>query len=132
MKAKDFLFSIDMKVRDYECDLQGVVNNANYQHYMEHCRHEWFESLGDNFGDMHNRGYDAFVREVKITYRKSLHSGDHFRAGLNVRREGAKIIFEQVILLPDGTIAADGEVVVVVVKDGVLTKGGFFDEYLSK
>ena len=38
MKEQNYLFSIDLKVRDYECDLQGVVNNANYQHYMEHTR----------------------------------------------------------------------------------------------
>ena len=48
-----------MKVRDYECDLQGVVNNANYQHYMEHTRHEFLESLGVNFGKMHEDGLDA-------------------------------------------------------------------------
>ena len=58
---KEYIFKLTDKVRDYECDLQGVVNNSNYQHYMEHTRHEFLESLGENFGAMHEKGIDAFV-----------------------------------------------------------------------
>ena len=32
-----YIYELTLKVRDYECDLQGIVNNANYQHYLEHC-----------------------------------------------------------------------------------------------
>ena len=65
---KTYLFTLEDKVRDYECDLQGVVNNANYQHYMEHARHEFLEYLGENFGAMHEQGIDAFVARVDIQY----------------------------------------------------------------
>ena len=44
-----YIFSMIEKVRDYECDMQGVVNNANYQHYLEHTRHEFISSLGESF-----------------------------------------------------------------------------------
>lgn len=131
MKAKDYIFSLEMKVRDYECDLQGVVNNANYQHYMEHARHEFWESFGANFGQMHEAGLDAFVYKVTITYRKSLRSGDKFRSALNCRIKSPKLIFEQDILMEDGSIAAHGEVEVVAVQDGVVTRGEYFQELLK-
>lgn len=52
----EYIFELVMKVRDYECDLQGIVNNANYQHYMEHTRHEFIKTAGLNFSDLHNKG----------------------------------------------------------------------------
>lgn len=45
MEEKRTLFEQAMKVRDYECDAQGIVNNANYQHYYEVVRHEFWKSI---------------------------------------------------------------------------------------
>lgn len=130
---KKYLFLLEMKVRDYECDLQGVVNNANYQHYMEHARHEFLESLGDNFSQMHNMGLDAFVARVEIDFKLSLKSGDRFWVGLNVHREGPRLIFEQdVIRLEDKKLSAVGRVSAVLVKDGKLTRGEYFDRLLAE
>lgn len=131
MKEQEIMFSLDMKVRDYECDLQGVVNNANYQRYMEHTRHEYWESLGANFGHMHEIGLDCFVHKVTITYRKALRSGDHFRSVLRCYVKAPKLIFEQDILFSDGTVAAHGEVEVLAVQNGVLTRGEYFEQLLG-
>lgn len=38
MKATKYIFSTQMEVRDYECDIQGIVNNARYLHYTEPTR----------------------------------------------------------------------------------------------
>ena len=129
--ALNYIFNLDMKVRDYECDLQGVVNNANYQHYMEHTRHEFLESLGANFGQMHEDGLDAFVTKVTISYKKSLRSGDSFRSARRCSMRAPKLIFHQDILHLDGTLAARGEVECVVVDHGRLTRGEFFAELLK-
>ncbi|MDR1402892.1 MAG: acyl-CoA thioesterase [Tannerellaceae bacterium] len=130
---KDYMFKLTVKVRDYECDLQGVVNNSNYLRYMEHTRHEFLESLGENFGAMHSRGVDALVARVAIQFKTSLRSGDSFVSCLNLLREGPKLVFYQDIYrASDGAVAAKGRVETVVVANGVLTRGEYFDDLLKK
>lgn len=130
---KEYIFKLEMKVRDYECDLQGVVNNSNYQRYMEHTRHEFLESLGENFGAMHAAGIDAFVSSVTIQFRQSLRSGDAFISCLNIKKNGPKLEFEQDIYrTSDGALATKGKVESVVVVNGKLTRGEYFDELLKK
>ena len=130
---KAYIFTLTDKVRDYECDLQGVVNNSNYQHYMEHARHEFLESLGENFGAMHERGIDAFVARVDIRYKVSLRSGDRYFSCLNVYKDGVKLVFEQDIYhVPTFTLAVKGIVDTVLVENGKLTRGDYFDQLLEK
>lgn len=130
---KEYMFEIEMKVRDYECDLQCVVNNANYQHYLEHARHEFLESAGANFGELHERGIDAMVARVEIDYKVSLTSGDRFVVRLNIHREGAKLVFlEDVYRLPDNKLCAKGRVESICVQDGRLTRGELFDEIFAE
>jgi acyl-CoA thioester hydrolase len=129
---KAYIFKLEMKVRDYECDLQGVVNNSNYQRYMEHTRHEYMESLGENFGRLHERGIDAFVSKVEIRFKHSLRSGDRLLSCLNLRREGIRLVFEQDIYrMSDGMLAVSGKVEVVTVEDGKLTRGDYFDRLIA-
>jgi acyl-CoA thioester hydrolase len=129
---KEYIFRLEMKVRDYECDLQGVVNNSNYQRYMEHTRHEYMESLGENFGRLHEKGIDAFVSKVEIRFKHSLRSGDRFLSCMNIRREGIKLVFEQDIYrMPGNILAASGKVDTVIVENGKLTRGEFFDQLMA-
>jgi acyl-CoA thioester hydrolase len=129
----EYNFKLEIKVRDYECDLQGVVNNSNYQRYMEHTRHEYLESLGENFGAMHEKGVDAFVSRVDIQFRTSLRSGDSCLSCLRAVREGAKLVFYQDLFrVSDKALAARGKVEIVVVVNGKLTRGDYFDDLLNK
>lgn len=128
----EYIFYIELKVRDYECDLQGVVNNANYQHYMEHARHEFLESQGINFGKLHDEGVDAMVSKAEIEYKVSLHSGDRIKIGVNIQRKGVKLIFkEDIYRLEDNKLCAKGNIESICVKDGKLTRGELFDEIFS-
>lgn len=97
-----YVFDLTLKVRDYECDLQGIVNNANYQHYIEHTRHEFLRSQGVSFADLHHRGIDAVVARLQMSFKTPLRSGDEFVSRLALRKEGIKYVFVQDIFrLPD-------------------------------
>ena len=129
MNLDNYKFTHEMKVRDYECDLQGIVNNANYQHFMEHSRHELLDSLGVNFGKLHEDGIDAMVAKITIEYKIPLRSGDKFVVGINLERKGPKIIFYQDIYrLSDGNLCTKGIVETICVENGRLTRGAIFDE----
>lgn len=96
MTDKHDSFGLEFIVRDYECDLQGVVNNANYQHYLEHARHEFLISKGISFADLHNEGIDLIVTRVEIDYKFPLRSRDKFIVKLRIEREGnVRLVFVQ-------------------------------------
>lgn len=98
----EYIYELRLKVRDYECDLQGIVNNANYQHYIEHTRHEFLRSENVSFADLHNRGIDAVVARLTMAFKTPLRSGDEFVSKLALRKEGIKYVFVQDIFrLPD-------------------------------
>ena len=77
---KEYLFTTSLETRDYECDLQGVVNNANYQHYLEYTRHKWLQSRGQSFQQWHEKGIDAMVSEINIKYKSPLHGQEAYTA----------------------------------------------------
>ena len=85
---RKYIFELEMQVRDYECDMEGIVNNAIYQHYLEHTRHEFLASSGISFIEMHERGVDPVVNRIEINYKTPLRSRDKFISKLYMRREG--------------------------------------------
>ena len=127
------IFELEMKVRDYECDMQGVVNNANYQHYFEHARHEYMASKGPSFSTLHEQGIDIMVARIEIKYRHSLRSGDRFVVRLNMKREGIKlIIFHELYNLPGQTLCAKATVDAIIVDNGKLTRGELFGQLFGE
>jgi acyl-CoA thioester hydrolase len=120
MSKKHYSFNLEFSVRDYECDLQGIVNNANYQHYLEHARHEFLLSRGVSFAALHKEEIDLIVIRVEIDYKYPLKSCDSFVVKLNIRREGnLRLIFEQDIFrLPDEKLVVHAEVTGIASRNG--------------
>lgn len=120
MNVNKEYFSHEFTVRDYECDLQGVVNNANYQHYLEHARHEFLISKGIDFVQLHDEGTDLIVSRVEIDYKYPLRSRDKFVVRLTIERKGnARLLFIQDIYrLPDEKHIVHAEVTGVATRKG--------------
>lgn len=114
------IFEVEFIVRDYECDLQAVVNNANYQHYLEHARHEYLISKGVNFVDLHNEGIDLIVTRVEIDYKYPLRSRDRFIVKVDIEREGnARLVFiQEICRIPDKKLIVKARVTGVATKNG--------------
>jgi acyl-CoA thioester hydrolase len=113
-------YNLKFVVRDYECDLQGVVNNANYQHYLEHARHQFLISRGISFVQLHDEGIDLIVTKVEIEYKLPLRSRDEFIVTVEIQREGnARILFVQnIFMLPDLKLVVKAKVTGVATKKG--------------
>ena len=126
------LFRHRMKVRDYECDVQGVVNNANYQHYLEHARHEFLLTLGPGFGEMVEQGISPVVTRVDIRYKTPLRSGDKFVCRLYLRREGIRYVFYQDIFKSTGECCVNAVIDTVFTRNGRPTRGDEFAPYYEK
>ena len=116
-----YIFELNMKVRDYECDLQGIVNNANYQHYLEHTRHEFLLDHGISFAKLHEQGTDAVVARITMQFKVPLKSGDEFVSKLWLKKEGVKYVFMQDIFrASDMKLAIRAQVDTVCVVNGQL------------
>ena len=87
----NYVFEMPIKVRDYEVDSQGIVNNANYQHYLEHTRHMFCEQAGVSFRDMHAAGIDPVVRRIEIDYLRPLGLGDSMVSRLALDRKSTRL-----------------------------------------
>lgn len=117
-----YIYELDFKVRDYECDLQGIVNNSVYQNYLEHTRHEFLLDRNVSFSDLHLQGIDAVVARIEIAFKTPLRSRDEFVCKLNVKKDGIKYIFNQAIYRkPDNKLCVTAKVTTVVLVDGKLT-----------
>jgi acyl-CoA thioester hydrolase len=98
-----YLFTLPLAVRDYECDYEGIVNNAIYLNYLEHTRHELLKAKGLKVVELVQRGINLVVVRAEIDYLWPLRSGDEFIVAVNlVRVSRLRYAFEQDIFrLPD-------------------------------
>lgn len=111
----DDVFCLQFKVRDYECDLQGIVNNAVYLHYLEHARHEFLSSRGIDFAALAAAGVRPVVVRAELDYKRALRPGDAFVVEVRCQADGrVRMVFAQDIRHADGGLVLSARFVATV------------------
>ena len=113
-------FELELSVRDYELDTQGVVNNSVYQNYIEHARHEFLKHIGLNFNDLHEQGTDAVVHKIEMEYKRPLTGDDEFVVRTRAEQDGnVRFVFIQDIYRKsDDQLVFKGKVTAVFMSNG--------------
>ena len=98
-----YRFRLNFDVRDYECDMIGIVNHAIYLHYLEHARHLFLKEQGVDFAALTTRGIHMVAIRVELDYLHPLRSGDQFFVGVNIERASRLrfCFFQDIFRLPD-------------------------------
>ena len=92
-------FKVDFKVRHYECDLQGIVNNSVYFNYLEHARHEFLFANGVDFALLAKQKVNLVVIRSVVDYKHSLVPDDEFYIAVEPERiSRIKFAFKQTLV----------------------------------
>jgi acyl-CoA thioester hydrolase len=129
----NYIFETRMEVRDYECDIEGIVNNAQYVHYCEHTRHLFLQQCGLSFAEMHSRGVDAVVARMQLQYKVPLRPDDVFISRLALTKEGIKYVFHQDIFREaDEKLCFRAQIELVCLVNGRLGRSEDYDQAFSQ
>lgn len=128
-----YCYETRMEVRDYECDIEGIVNNANYLHYMEHTRHLFLKECGLSFAEMHEKGVDAVVARMNLQFKTPLRCDDEFMSRLWLEKVGIRYVFHQDIFrASDEQLCFKGVAELVCLVNGRLANSPDYDRAFEK
>lgn len=134
MNQDKYIFTLEIAVRDYELDSEGIVNNAIYLHYLEHTRHAFVKQEGIPFGSLTSDGLMPVVRRLEIKYCTPLRSGDVMLSRLWIERKGPRFVFYQDLFRKTDEVPVAKAVVTIVCmdKDGRINRGDELAERVAK
>jgi acyl-CoA thioester hydrolase len=118
-----------LRVRYSECDLQGVVFNANYLTYMDEALTEmWRVALPGGYAGMVESGVDLVVAEANVRYRAPARFDDELELEMVVSRLGTTGMTSELRVLCEGRLLAEGTLRHVFVVAGEASKTPIPDE----
>lgn len=101
-------FSVRIRVRGYELDAHGHVNQAVYTQYAEHARWEFLRAAGVSADDLVASGLGPALLKTTIRFRHELRAGDEVDVSCTFEwRYGKLFELVQNFRLPDATPVAE-------------------------
>ena len=97
-----------LRVRTYECDAYGHVNNAIYLNYLEYARDLFLEHQGLDYQGLLSTGYGIWVAEAKLTFLSPALPGEDLTVTSEPHDSGAAwAVLKQTILGPGNRLVVE-------------------------
>lgn len=100
---------IEIEVRYYETDGQGIVHHANYFQYFEFARVQMLKAFGYDYADLERDGIFLVVHNIACRYHRPAKFGNTLRLVTTVDRatparlDHSYQVFCEDVLLAEGT-----------------------------
>lgn len=102
------IFETRFRVRTYECDSYGHVNNATYLNYLEYARMETLEQKGFTLEKLKELGFLVFIRRIEIDYKLPASMGDNLviKTYIHDHRKSSGTFAQEIYREPDNRVIA--------------------------
>ncbi|MCA9235907.1 MAG: acyl-CoA thioesterase [Planctomycetales bacterium] len=111
--------TIELDVRYYETDGQGVVHHANYFKYFEVARVEMLKAMGHDYADLERDGVFLVVHSVGCKFMRPARFGDTLRIVTEVvKATMARIEHRYDVFVGSYQVAQGQSVIACIDRDG--------------
>lgn len=111
------IFESTHRVRAYECDYYGHVNNAIYLNYLEFARMETLEAKGLSLTTLRDEGFQLVILQIDIKYIYPAVTGDLIRicTGMKSYKNTTCTFHQEIFRSSDDKKLADADVTWAVI-----------------
>ena len=100
---------IEIEVRYYETDGQGIVHHANYFQYFEFARVQMLKAYGYDYADLERDGIFLVVHNIGCRYHLPAKFGDSLRLVTTVERATPARLDHSYRVFREDTLLAEGK-----------------------
>ncbi len=112
------IWKTSLRVRSYELDSFGHVNNGTYAKYLEAARGDYLQEIGIDFNDFKTWNKFPVIAKVIIEYKAPAFLFDTLHINGKVENLGkSSVNFTYEILKDDGSLVAIAETLMVFVNE---------------